>query len=102
MLKKPDVNVDLIMKHADFIAGLDADRFSQRKWGFLDEPRCICGWLLHNAGIKEKDNVEIASKMLGIEYMEACKLFAPEPQLTPKEAAARLRHLAITGEVADV
>jgi len=99
MLNKPDLNVSLIMKHADFIAGLDPKRFDMSKWGVLHEPRCICGWLLHNQAIREKDSVGIAADMLGIEYMDACRLFAPEPKLTTKAAAAKLRYLAATGVV---
>lgn len=100
MLHKPDVNVDRIMKLADFIGGLEhGSSFSMKSWGSTGEPRCICGWLSHQEGHSRYDDVSYAADLLGISFETACKLFDPKTDYTPKEAAAALRHLAVTGEL---
>lgn len=98
MLHKPDVNVDRIMALADFLDGLEGERFSMRQWGAGGEPRCICGWLCENDAHFRHDDVEYARRVLGISYTSACALFGPENDWTAQQAASVLRRIAVTGE----
>lgn len=97
MLQQLDQKTKNTLKLADFIEKLEPDRFDMGKWGQLGEPRCICGWLMHTHGHADKQDVPTAANLLGINVFEAARLFHGE--FTTKEAAAALRHLAITGEV---
>jgi hypothetical protein len=99
MLQKPDVNVSKIMELADFIDGLDSTQFSMKSFGSYLEPRCICGWLLHNECHVDKSDINLAAGILGINYEIARDLFGASPEYTPHEAASVLRHIAVTGEL---
>jgi hypothetical protein len=99
MLHQPDVNVDKIMKLADFLDDLSPERFSMKTFGQWEEPRCICGWLLHNEGHFRKDSIYLAADILGIKYPMARRLFGANTPYTNKEAASVLRHIAVTGDM---
>lgn len=99
MLQKTDKHTQEILDLANFIEGLDPDRFSLGSWGMWQEPRCICGWLMHNRARADKDNWRDAAEILGIDESTAHGLFCNASTVDNKQAAKILRHLAVTGEV---
>ena len=99
MLHKPDVNTAKILDLANFIEGLDRKQFSMHTFGTFEEPRCICGWLLHNECYMDKSDTWRAAELLGISRETANDLFCNARNYTPKQAASVLRTLAVTGEL---
>ena len=101
MLQRPDVGTERILELADFIEGLESDRFSMSSWGLHEEPRCICGWYQQLHGNMDKMDWRQAAEGMGLDETTAQKLFT-DPGWTkssPKGAAKVLRHLAVTGEL---
>jgi hypothetical protein len=100
MLHKPDPKTEKVLKLADFIDELEPERFSMRQWGVHSEPRCICGWLMHNEGIIEKDNWQEAALILGMDENIAQRMFQQplRSDIDNHKAAKALRHYAVTGE----
>lgn len=92
-----------LLELATFIENLEPERFNMRKWGDYEEPRCICGWLMHLHARIEKRDTEYAAELLGITTKQARILFATWSSevldFTPKEAASVLRHIAVTGKL---
>jgi hypothetical protein len=99
MLQQPDKYTKRILDLADFIETLPPERFSMGSWGNTGEPRCICGWLLHREGFFRLDDWHEAGDRLGLDELQASKLFTSANQWNGREAARVLRHLAITGEL---
>jgi hypothetical protein len=99
MLQQLDVHAKRLLDLADFIEDLPEERFSMKQWGQLSEPRCICGWFMHNEAQMHLDNWKVAAERLGLDEATASKLFAPENDWNTVEAARALRHLAISGEL---
>ena len=101
MLQRPDVGVERILALADFIEGLEPDRFSMSSWGQFEEPRCICGWYQQLHGNFDKMAWGQAAEGLGLDLKTATRLFHDPDwkKSTPKGAAKVLRHLAVTGEL---
>lgn len=99
MLQKPDVHTVKMLKLADFLEGLEPERFSMASWGSWEEPRCICGWYQHLHGHFNKENWKQAADGLGLAHDVAHHLFTHSFFHTPQQAAKALRHLAVTGEV---
>lgn len=100
---------------ADFFENLDPALYDQRTYHDRKSgSRCICGWQNARIGHTE-DDCDKAAEMLGLGRTIANDLFRctggqkvvqrrwifPDvtEKPTPKEAAACLRHLAITGEL---
>jgi hypothetical protein len=100
MLHRPDAHVERLLKLADFLDELEPQRFSMRQWGKTQEPRCICGWFMHNAGLNE-DSWITAGKLLGMDE-DTATLFFQQPlrrnEISNHDAAKALRHFAVTGE----
>jgi hypothetical protein len=96
MLQIPDVHTKRLLDLADFLENLEPEQFSMRQWGQHSEPRCICGWLLHNEGYHRMDDWAHAAAYLGLDDFTACKLFAPENEWSNDRAARALRELAVT------
>ena len=124
MLQKPDVHTDRILKLADHIEKLSDSDFGMRNWC-----TCIAGHAVKQSGEEKNlfnlDVRFVAANLLGLSTLEATQLFcpkrhglqrrqevvsrraqyvfgAPNPirdDITPKQAAKCLRHLAVTGEV---
>ena len=95
MLQIPNVHAKRLLDLADFIENLDPDRFSMRQWGQHSEPRCICGWLLHNEGEERMDNWIVGAELLGLDEQTASKLFSPDNPWDNHQAAQELRRLAV-------
>lgn len=100
MLQKPDVHTKRILDLADFIEELSPERFLMSTWGMDQEPRCICGWFMHNNARMEKDDWREAARLLGLDEVTASHLFSDHRSryFDNKQAAKTLRHLAVTGE----
>ena len=98
MLQRPDVGTERLLELADFIEGLESDRFNMRDWGRWEEPRCICGWYGQLHCRFDKMDWKGVANELGISHEVANSLFHNE-QSGPKGAARTLRHLAVTGEL---
>jgi len=100
MLQTPDVHTKRLLDLADFIEALPPEKFSMKSWGQFSEPRCICGWFLHNEGFFKKDEWQEAGDRLGLDRRVAADLFsAINDHWNTHTAAKVLRHLAITGEL---
>jgi len=96
MLRAPNKEQRRLLELADFIEGLDADRFSMSSWGTDGEPRCICGWFMQNHGLAQGD-WETAAVMLGLDRRTATHLF--QARLWSKhEAVKQLRSLAFAAD----
>ena len=97
MLKKLETHTKDLLELADFLENLDPDRFSMSSWGSYDEPRCICGWYLHNKAYFDKADWPKAGEMLGLTRDQAHDLF--HHVTTQAKAVKTLRRLAHTGEL---
>lgn len=93
MLKPTSKEQRRLLELADFIQTLSYDQFSMGQWGGNGEPRCICGWFMHNHCLAH-DDWRTAGKMLGLTEHEASKLFKGDVTKTTETAAAELRQLA--------
>jgi hypothetical protein len=98
MLQRPDVGTERILALADFIEGLEPDRFSMSSWGEHEEPRCICGWYQQLHGHLDKTDWGQAADGMGLSHDVAHQLFHGG-YWKPDLAAKALRHLAVTGEL---
>jgi hypothetical protein len=116
MLQVPDQKTKALLDLADFFEALDSSLYDQSTYlNHRTGARCICGWQNALIGHAEDDCAQ-ASVALGLTHEIAKALFSgtggqkvvrrrawilpdiiEEP--TPKEAAACLRHLAVTGEL---
>jgi hypothetical protein len=115
MLQVPNQKTKALLDLADFFETLDPTLYDQgiyhnRRTG----ARCICGWQNARTGHPEDDCTQ-ATATLGLSHNIARALFRGAggqkvvrrswifPDITekptPKEAAACLRHLAVTGEL---
>jgi len=97
MLQKPDVSTERILELANFLNELEPERFSMNSWGQWEEPRCICGWYQQLHAHINKEDWRQAADGMGIPHGVAHTLF--HDASTPQQAAKRLRHLAVTGEL---
>jgi hypothetical protein len=95
MLQVPDKHTKRLLDLADFIDNLDREQFSMRQWGQHSEPRCICGWLLHNEGYHRMDDWKHAASYLGLDDETGSKLFSPENDWDQHDAARAIRNLAV-------
>jgi hypothetical protein len=95
MLNVPDIYTKRLLDLANFIEDLEEERFSMKQWGQHSEPRCICGWLLHNEGYHRMDDWAHASAHLGLDDKTGSALFSPENDWNTVEAARALRNLAV-------
>jgi hypothetical protein len=96
MLMRPDVHTQRLLALADFLENLEPERFSMRQWGQLGEPRCVCGWFLHEEGdVINLDNWHEAADRLGLDHSVAGFLFSPENDWDNKQAARAVRDLAV-------
>lgn len=95
MLQIPNVHAKRLLDLADFIENLDPERFSMKQWGQHSEPRCICGWLLHNESHERKDDWMHAAQHLGLDEQTGSKLFNPDSDWDTHQAAQELRRLAV-------
>jgi len=95
MLHVPDIHTKRLLDLADFIENLEPEQFSMRQWGQHSEPRCICGWLLHNDGYHRMDDWVHAAAYLGLDDVTASRLFSPDNDWDPHDAARALRDLAV-------
>jgi len=89
MLKQLDKHQRRLLELAEFIDGLDPDRFSMSSWGCDQEPRCICGWYQQIHGHFAKDDWQNAAEGLGLDTDTATKLFASN-RMTKSEAVKAL------------
>ena len=115
MLHVPDRKTKALLDLADFFENLDPALYDQSTYhNHSSGARCICGWQNARAG-RAEDDCDQAAETLGLSRTIANALFSCAggqkivrrrwilPDLTekptPKEAAACLRHVAITGEL---
>lgn len=94
MLKPTTKQQQRMFELADFIGGLTAEQFDIGRWGNAGEPRCICGWFMHNHGFAQHDDWRTAAEMLGLSEEGARHLFHGDRPRGPQQAAAELRELA--------
>jgi hypothetical protein len=115
MLKVPDRKTKALLDLADFFETLDPALYDQSTYhNPWTGARCICGW--QNARTDHaNDDHDKACATLGLSPATAQALFSAKAgqktvrrswlfgnvteKPTPKEAAACLRHLAVTGEL---
>jgi hypothetical protein len=115
MLQVPDRKTKSLLDLANFFETLNPALYDQTTYyNPRTGARCICGW--HNARIGHAEgDCDHASANLGLSHTIAKRLFKGHagqkmirrrwilPDIiekpTPKEAAACLRHLAVTGEL---
>ena len=115
MLQVPDQKTKALLDLADFFETLDPKLYDQSIYhNHRTGARCICGWQNARTGHAEDDCTQ-ACATLGLNPKIARALFIGAGGLkvvrrswilpditkkpTPKEAAACLRHLAVTGEL---
>src|SRR4249920_2288876 len=102
MLQKPDVHTSRLLETADFIEKLPDGAFNMGRFSHGgEEPRCICGWVLHNNAYIDNADTQEAARLLGLDRQVAYRLFHENNNWTQKQAARALRHLAVTGELVD-
>ena len=109
MLYKPDKHTKELLDLADFMEKLPASAYNQEVVDDGCGRGCIAYWQGRSRHIK-KDYIEYAHESLGLDGKTGRQLFHPDGGKvmcmglewrgpTPKEAAACLRELAVTGEV---
>jgi hypothetical protein len=109
MLQVPDRNTKELLDLASFFEELDPALYTQVQFR-SGEARCICGWCNERQG-RLADDQQAARKTLGLTQEASASLFRGDAGQTrswmgmvaptPKDAARVLRHLAVTGELAD-
>jgi len=115
MLQVPDQKTRALLDLADFFETLDPTLYDQASYhNPKTGARCICGWQNFRTG-HPKDDHESASAALGLNRTTANTLFRSEAgekiirrswlfgnvteKPTASDAAACLRHLAVSGEL---
>lgn len=115
MLQVPDQKTKALLDLADFFETLNPALYDQTIYhNHRTGARCICGWQNARTGHAE-DDCKQASATLALSHKIARALFRGAAgqkvvrrswiwldmieRPTPKEAAACLRHLAVTGEL---
>jgi hypothetical protein len=115
MLQVPDEKTKALLDLADFFETLDPAFYDQSTYhNPTTGARCICGWQNARTGHANDDH-EAASAALGLNPATAKALFSGKAgqrtvhrswlfrnvteKPTPKEAAACLRQLAVTGDI---
>lgn len=93
MLRPVTKEQQRLLELASFLEELAPEKFSMGQWGAKGEPRCICGWFMHNHALRHDDWRQAAS-MMGIDEYTASKLFDGNKQIDHQEAAHELRYLA--------
>ena len=108
------MNKDNILMLAEHLDTLSGAHFDQGHYAYCGSPSCIAGHAVHLSGqwLGEdgtrqlaSEGIAIAREWLGLDGWTADELFTEHPRgvlaenVSARDAAVTLRHLALTGEV---
>ena len=104
-----------ILKLAEHLDTLSCEHFDQECFAYCGSPSCVAGhavslsgqWLVRVNGrsLLDGEGIAVAREWLDLTFQQSNELFAAHPygvlaeNVSARDAAATLRHLAETGEV---